>query len=106
MKSKLATTLTSIKGQIILKPKEYPDWYGIPNIGFIWKGTQSDPYLEYNGKRFNSHIVEDTMWERYHIDCEENGIKPSEDDFAEYMLSHKEEVYELCDLVIEQIKEI
>ena len=100
MKSKLATTLISIKGQMILKPKEYPDWYGIPDIGFIWKGTQSDPYLEYNRKQFNSHIVEDTMWERYHMDCKENGIMPSEDDFTGYMLSHKDEVYELCNLVI------
>ena len=26
-----------------------PNWYGIPGIGFEWRGSQSDPMLHYKG---------------------------------------------------------
>ncbi len=31
--------------------KELPDWYGIPNIGFVYHGGWADSEVEYKGKR-------------------------------------------------------
>ena len=82
--------------------KEYPDWYGIKDVGFIWRGSQSDPQIEYKGKRINSYIVENTMWERFKEECEEQGKNADVciDDFDIYMKEHKEDVYELIELAM------
>ena len=87
-------------GVVSFPMKEYPDWYGISNIGFIWHGEWSDPEIEYKGKRINSTIVEDTMWERFREDCEEQGIDINEDYFNHYMKDNANEVYELIELVM------
>lgn len=29
--------------------KELPDWYGIPNIGFVYHGGWADSEVEYKG---------------------------------------------------------
>lgn len=86
--------------------KKYPDWYGIPNIGFIYHGYWSDPEIEYKGKKINSYIVEDTMWERFRERCEENGknINECEKDFDNYMRDNAEDVYELIELALEGYK--
>lgn len=84
--------------------KEYPDWYGIPDVGFIWHGEWNDPEIEYKGKRINATIVEDTMWERYTHDDDGNyiSINASDDEgFSHYMLHNKDEVYELIELAME-----
>lgn len=84
--------------------KEYPDWYGIPNIGFIWHGEWSDPEIEYKGKRINSTIVEDTMWYEYTHDEFDRYIPEREfdqDGFSEYMLKNKDKVYELIEIAME-----
>lgn len=81
--------------------KEYPNWYGIKDVGFIWRGSWSDPEIEYKGKRINSTIVEDTMWERFRENCEEDGITPDEDEFELYMAANPEDVYELIELAME-----
>lgn len=81
--------------------KEYPNWYGIEDIGFIWHGEWADPEIEYKGKRINSTIVEDTMWERFREDCEEDGEIPTEDKFVLYMMVNQEDVYELIELAME-----
>lgn len=80
--------------------KEYPNWYGIEGVGFIWHGSWSDPEIEYKGKRINSTIVEDTMWERFKEDCEEDGEMPTEDKFKLYMMVNQDEVYELIELAL------
>lgn len=77
-------------------PKELSNWYGIENIGFIWHGEWADPEIEYKGKRFNSTIVEDTMWERFREDYP----NADEDDFDIYMWENQEDVIELCELVV------
>ena len=83
--------------------KEYPNWYGIEGIGFIWHGSWSDPEIEYKGHRINSFIVEDTMWERFKEECEELGISTNEFDFDTYMGENAEYVYELIELAIESM---
>lgn len=87
-----------------VKPLEdYPDWYGIPNIKFIWHNTQSDPTLVYKGKEFSQYYVEDTMWYRFTHDDDDNFISERDQDFDgfdKYMLENKDDVYELCDAII------
>ena len=86
------------------KGKELPNWYGIEDVGFIWHGSWSDPEIEYKGKRINSYIVEDTMWERFREKCEEEGKNANDciDYFDEhYMKEHAEDVYELIELAME-----
>lgn len=104
MFSTLRKTIITKQGIYLIVPVEYPDWYGLPEVGFIWHGEWADPELEYKGKEFNSHIVEDTMWERYNEYCEENDKIPDYDDFAKYMEENEDEVYELLDLTIEAME--
>jgi hypothetical protein len=77
--------------------KELPNWYGIPDIGFIWHNEWEDPEIEYQGKRYNSVPIESTMWSYYNEYCEENGTEPNEDEFAEYMKSNVDDIYELIE---------
>ena len=90
-------------GKATFPMKEYPDWYGIEGIGFIWHSEWSDPEIEYKGKRINSYIVEDTMWERYKEECEERLQEPNYDNFDIYMKEHAEDVYELIELAMENM---
>lgn len=78
----------------------FPNWYGIDGIKFIWINTQSDPLIEYKGKRCSCYVVEDTMWERYREDCELDGVKTTENEFEEYMRNHSDDVFELCELAL------
>ena len=85
--------------------KEYPNWYGIEDIGFIWHGSWSDPELEYNGHIINSYIIEDSMWEKFREDCKEQGKNADAciDEFDTYMKEHAEDVYELLKMAIESM---
>lgn len=76
----------------------FPNWYGIPNISFIYCGEWSDPEIEYKGKRINLTIVENTMWERFNEECEERNEKPNNNGFESYMKENCDEVYELIEL--------
>lgn len=101
MTSTIERDLVNVNGTMVMGWKELPNWYGIENIGFVWHGEWSDPEIEYKGKRINSFIVEDTMWERFKEECEELGISTSEFYFNTYMGEHSEDVYELIELAIE-----
>lgn len=79
----------------IFEEKDYPNWYGINGIKFIWHNEWADPEIEYKGKRCSCYIIEDTMWERY---TEEGNSDV--DKFAEYMRNNADEVYELCELAL------
>lgn len=96
MVSTVEKTLSIINGLARIVPKQYPDWYGIEGIGFISHGEWSDPELEYKGKRFNAHEVENAMWDRF---CEEYP-ECDEDEFVVFMWEHQDEVIELCENVI------
>lgn len=105
MISTITRDLKVVDEKIILTFKEYPNWYGIEGIGFIWHGSWSDPEIEYKGEVINSFIVEDTMWERYCEEQKEKGKIVDEDDFGDYMRSNKSEVYELIELAMEALYE-
>lgn len=91
-------------GVLHFLPKEYPDWYGIPDVGFIYHNEWADPELEYDGEILNSHIVEDSMWAQYREDCEEDGIEPDMDGFEVYMKEHAYDVYYLIELALGRIE--
>lgn len=66
------------------------DYYrGIPEVEFIWHGTQSDPELVYDGKRFNYWDIEDALWEDfleatgYDDNCSND--KDCEEEFNKYV---------------------
>lgn len=44
---------------------ELPNWYGIPGIGFEWRGSMSTPLLHYKGRKFYDSDIEDALWENY-----------------------------------------
>lgn len=103
-KIKARKNLDSLLIAMGVKPLEdYPDWYGIPNIKFIWHNSQTDPTLVYKGKEFSQYLVEDTMWFRFTHDDDDNFIKERDQDFdgfEKYMLESKDDVYELCEAII------
>ena len=72
------------------------NWYGIPDILFIWRGAYNDPLIEYKGRQCSCYIVEDTMWQRF----EEDENSDDEYKFSEYMRNHPDDVYELCELAL------
>ena len=76
-------------------PKEYPNWYGITDIGFIWHNEWSDPELEYEGQLFNANDIQDTLWSYYEEYCKESDKEVSEEGFGEYIRENTDEVYEL-----------
>lgn len=83
--------------------KEYPDWYGIKDIGFIWQGSWSDHEIEYKGKRINANIIEDTMWEMFQEESEKSNINIDDDNFIIFMRENADCVYELIELLIEDM---
>lgn len=97
MISTMEKDLVKANGEFKLVPKELPDWYGIPNIGFIYNGSWNDPHLEYKGKRYNSVPIEETMWSYFNEWCEETCEKPTEELFVDYMQANADDVYELLE---------
>lgn len=104
MKSTLEKSLVVKEGRLCLVPKEYPNWYGIPDIGFIYHGDWADPEIEYDGETLNSCIVEDSMWSMYTEDCEEMGKESNIDEFTTYMKEHADDVYYLIELALGRVE--
>lgn len=102
MISTIEKTLKVIDEKLCLVPKEYPNWYGIEDIGFIWHGAWADPEIEYKGRVVNSVIIEDSMWENFRDECHEQGKRADDcmDEFDEYMKEHASDVYELIELAL------
>lgn len=42
-----------------------PNWYGIPGIGFEWRGAWNEPLLHYKGRTFYNCDIQDALWENY-----------------------------------------
>ena len=99
MISTMEKKLVVVDGVMQLAPKELPDWYGIPDIGFIFINEWNDPHLEYKGKRYNSVPVEESMWSFFNEWCEETCEKPTRELFVDYMQANADEVYELLENV-------
>jgi len=83
--------------------EKLPNWYGIEGIKFIWHNKWADPEIEYKGRRCSCYVVENTMWERWIYDDNDNLIPEREKDeegFEKYMLENADEVKELCELAL------
>lgn len=83
--------------------EKLPNWYGIEGIKSIWINSWADPQIEYKGRRCSCYVVEDTMWERWIHDDDDNLIPERENDtdgFEKYMLENADEVRELCELAL------
>jgi hypothetical protein len=84
---------------------EYPDYCGIPEIGYVSNGHYNSAELEYKGHLIPEPYIADTMWDRYEEDCEELGVEPSEKDFdGRYMKENADVVYELIEMIIHSKK--
>ena len=87
--------------------KELPNWYGIEDIGFIYHNEWDDPEIEYKGKRLSATIIEDTMWELFGEECDEQGRKA--DDYIDYfvhhyMKEHAEDIYIMIEETLEALE--
>ena len=81
------------------KPKEW--WYGIQGIKFIWMGAWNDPLIEYGDYVFNSHDIEDVMWDNY-SETSGSSRKTPDDEFEKYMKENSRKVLEMLDEIIEK----
>lgn len=62
-----------------------PNWYGIPEIGFEWRGSQSDPLLHYKGHRFNGTDIQDALCDNY---LEDGGNLDNEGDWVAWVIAN------------------
>lgn len=105
MLSEIKKDLKMVNGVMTVVPREYPNWYGIEDIGFIWCGTQSDAKIEYDGCVYNATTIEDAMWYEWTHDDEGNYLPEranDEDGFAQFMRANDEDVRELIVMTIER----
>ena len=56
-------------------------FHGIPGTVFIYHGEWSDPEVWYDGEEYNASMFEDTLWDMYKTECEEEGKEPSEEEY-------------------------
>ena len=56
-------------------------FHGIPGTVFIYHGEWSDPEVWYDGEEYNASMFEDTFWDMYKVECEEEGKEPSEQEY-------------------------
>ena len=56
-------------------------FHGIPGTVFIYHGEWSDPEVWYDGEEYNASMFEDTLWDMYKTECEEEGKEPSEQEY-------------------------
>lgn len=96
MISTLERDMKVVDGIMTFPMKEYPDWYGIKDIGFIYINEWADPMLEYKSRRFNSHDVEDYM-----LSCYKKDYPNYEVEFEKYMLDQVDEVHRILDDLME-----
>ena len=56
-------------------------WHGVEGTVFIWHGEWSDPEVLYDGEELNGSDLEDYAWAVYETECEEEGKKPTEEEY-------------------------
>lgn len=78
----------------------YGGWgkfYGLNDVEFTVPNDTDDPTIFYNGKYYNYYAIEDTLWDYYKEECAENGVKPDENDFENWVAENSYLVYDLLD---------
>lgn len=56
-------------------------WHDVPGTTFIYHGEWADPEVWYDNEEINGSELEDYAWEEYKIDCQEEGKKPTEQEY-------------------------
>lgn len=75
--------------------KEYPNYCGIEDIGYISHGEWVDAELEYNGILHNASFTTGSMYKRFIEDFpEKDGDYEA---FSKYVYDHKDVVYEMLE---------
>ena len=74
-----------------------PNWCDIPEVGFRFRGCQSDPELEYHDVRFNIHDVEDTMYGYFVEDVGSDDLY----EFDRYIQENSQDVYDILNELID-----
>lgn len=77
-------------------------WKYFNDAEFIWNGEWNDPQLEYKGEVINSHVIEDTLWDRFNDYAEEEGLEANEENFTVYCNNNQDDIKELFEIAIEQ----
>ena len=78
----------------------YGGWgkfYGLNDVEFTVPNDTDDPTIFYNGKYYNYYAIEDTLWDYYKEECAENGVKPNENEFENWVAENSYLVYDLLD---------
>lgn len=78
----------------------YGGWgkfYGLNDVEFTVPNDTDDPTIYYNGKYYNYYAVEDTLWDYYKDECNENGVIPDEADFENWVSNNSYYVYDILD---------
>lgn len=81
---------------------DYPRWYGIYGIRFVWHGEWSEPEIIYHRYAMNEHCVEDGMIELYR---EEGGDDEDQEAWKKWMYDNRDRVREECQYVIDNRKD-
>lgn len=88
----------------VKEEEDYPDWYGVPGIKFIHPGNNVETAkIKYKGKTFYDCDVEDTMWERWIYDDNDNLIPEREKDmtgFEQFMRDNADEIKDLLEMMM------
>lgn len=87
----------------VKEDEDYPDWYGIPNIKFIYQNNVETPKIKYKGKTFYDCDVEDAMWERWVRDDDGNVIPGRDGDyegFEKFMRDNADEIYDMLEMIM------
>ena len=66
---------------------------GVPGSVYIWHGEWSDPEVLWDGVELNANDIEESLWYSYEEYCDENGEKPTEDGFDEWVKTEDIESY-------------
>lgn len=72
-------------------------FYGLPDVEYTVPNDTDDPTIYFNGKYYNYYDIEDTLWDFYKEDCEENGVAPDESDFEHFVEDNVDLVYEVLE---------
>lgn len=72
-------------------------FYGLNDVEFTVPNDTDDPTIYYNGKYYNYYAVEDTLWDYYKDECNENGVIPDEADFENWVSTNSYYVYDILD---------
>lgn len=70
-------------------------WKYFNEAEFIWNGEWNDSQLEYKGKVYNIHLIEDVMWDRFNEYAKEENIESNEENFTFYCNNNQDDIREL-----------